>query len=842
MKLTQFADLLHRFDHQNVDYRQIADRVRELSGASFVVLNRFNSDGESFSTKAISGDRKYIQKAIDLLGFNFLEKKWPFDEQRQKLVGAQKTTVFEKLSDLTANELPNFAIDRVSSFLGLGRVYVVVTRNEGVKGDLTLIYAKGEYITNQELVESCIDLIGMAYSRLEAERILAEQKKELELKNTQLEKLSFNLPGFMYQYQMSADGSSCFPYASENIRRIYEVSPSEVMRDASLAIARIFEPDRQRVMDRITESYRTLQNWDDEYRVLLPERGLRWVWGSAHPETQGDGSVIWHGYITDVTDRKLMEDALRNDRNLLDSVITATNAGIWQWDIPSGNSVYNDRWAAMLGYTLDALRPLSIETLQRLAHPQDYEQTRLLLEKHFSGESEYYASEIRMQHKNGDWVWVLARGQVSKRDRQGRPLEMLGIHLDISESKRNEMRLIEAKQEAEKASRAKSEFLANMSHEIRTPLNGVIGFNELLSRTALNSVQRQYVENAIVSGHALLDIINNILDLSKIEAGRLELDLIRTDIIELAGEVSDMMAYQASVKNLELELQVDPATPRFALIDPVRVRQILVNLVGNAVKFTEKGLVQVSLRFIADGDIAGASLKGRFEFSVRDTGVGIQPEQRERLFKAFSQGDASVTRKYGGTGLGLVISNSLSLKMGSSILFESEPGVGSRFWFDIHTEADRKPACVIITPPHLRRNMPICALNPVILIAEDIRLNMILVKTLVLQAIPGATILQAENGTIAVTHFQQQAPDLILMDVQMPEMDGIAACKAIRADEQRVGAVKRVPIIALTAGALREERERCLESGMDDFLTKPIEPDKLTGILQTFLCASESSR
>jgi len=521
--------------------------------------------------------------------------------------------------------------------------------------------------------------------------------------------------------------------------------------------------------------------------------------------------------------------------------------------------------------------------------------------------------------------------------------------------------LIMAKDLAETANKAKSEFLANMSHEIRTPLNGVIGFTDLLQNTPLSTVQHQYVKNANASGYNLLGIINDILDFSKIEAGMMDLEIIKTDLIELLGQSADIIKYAADKKNLEVLLDIDANMPRFASVDAVRLKQIFANLMGNAVKFTEIGEIELKVSYEDIGD-----MQGKFSFSVRDTGIGISEEQQEKLFKVFSQADSSITRKYGGTGLGLVISEMIAKKMDSGINIVSEQGKGTTFYFDIETTVEHgekidttamksvkrcfviddnehnriilehtmanwgiecvscdnglaairiletsQPFDVIICDYHmpyidgletidLIRNklqltpekLPIILLHsssddaelhkkcdelairfqltkPVkteelygylcnihspikvkntvddkasqfkstdattILIAEDVDMNMLLVKFLLGKLLPNARILEATDGNEAVTMWQNEKPDIILMDMQMPEMDGVEATLVIRELEDGTG--KRVPIIALTAGALLEEREKCIIAGMDDFLTKPIEPDKLLQALNRFL-------
>ncbi len=543
-----------------------------------------------------------------------------------------------------------------------------------------------------------------------------------------------------------------------------------------------------------------------------------------------------------------------------------------------------------------------------------------------------------------------------------------GILVNIKERIETQRELVSSKEQSDAANKAKSEFLANMSHEIRTPLNGVIGFTELLLKTPLSHVQQQYAQNAHTSGQALLGIINDILDFSKIEAGKLELELIKTDVFELMEQTADIIKYHASQKELELLLNISLSIPRFAEVDPIRLKQVLINLLSNAVKFTEKGEIELKVSFEKIN-----SDQGRYTFSVRDTGIGISPEQKDRLFKAFSQADSSTTRKYGGSGLGLTISSLLVEKMGGKIALESIPGKGSAFSFIIETTYHKgtleqsfeplpikrvlvvddnvqnrqilehnfsywgiaftgcenglealktleknEPFDLIIVDYHMPymdgletiklireklvltpEEMPIILLHsssdgqelrdqckklgvrfnlikPVkaqvlyqflknihknksavsladkesatkylqqkacetidnikILIVEDSHMNMMLAKSLIKNILPCAEILEAIDGIEAVEITLEKHPHLVLMDVQMPGLDGLEACRQIREREQQKD--HRIPIIALTAGALKEERDRCIAAGMDDFLSKPIDMETLDKMIHKHL-------
>ncbi len=562
-----------------------------------------------------------------------------------------------------------------------------------------------------------------------------------------------------------------------------------------------------------------------EVRFTTKDGGFRWLEVFATLSLDEHDQIIGTtGVLNDVTERRLAEDRLRDQLQFTQQLIEVTPYPIYFQDVEGHylgfNKAFETFWGIERGeWTGKTVYDLLPRDLAHMHHDMDQ---HLLRE---TGTQSYEAPVQAADHKVHDTIYQKA--SFTRAD--GSVAGLIGIISDITEIKRAAAELQRAAEAAEAANRSKSDFLANMSHEIRTPMNGIIGMTELALDTELNPEQREYLGMVKSSADALLTIINDILDFSKIEAGKLGIEDIPFSLHQTLNESIKTLSLRATQKGLRLEAQIPPEVPEHLTGDPGRLRQILINLVGNAIKFTERGEIVVSVELEAsEGNEA------TLHFSIRDSGIGIPPDKQKDIFDAFSQADGSITRKYGGTGLGLSITTRLVEMMHGKIWVESEHGIGSTFHFTARfglcgeTGQEEKNE---VAAQGIRTRYSI-------LLVEDNPINQLLARTLLEKA--GHLVTLANNGCEGLEMLALASFDLVLMDMQMPEMDGIEATLRIREKERQHG--DHIPIIAMTANAMQGDRERCLEAGMDGYLSKPIQAGQLFATIETILLFNDRAK
>ena len=592
--------------------------------------------------------------------------------------------------------------------------------------------------------------------------------------------------------------------------RTYSV-PEEDVSETKDAIERVFRG----------ETIRSLAT-----RRLTKDGGILDVQLSASMFMGRDGKPAGRIMILrDVTAREKMAAALRESeeryRSLFEESIDAICIAGADGKILDFNRAALDMW----GYTREEMLRLDASGLyfdpgNRSSFKQDIET---------KGSVRDY--EVRYRKKDGT-LMECRESTILYRADDGSIIGYQGIIRDVTERNRMLVELRQAKEDAETANRSKTEFLASMSHEIRTPMNAIIGMADLLKETPLTPEQLQYVRVFSSAGENLLKIINDILDISKVEAGQLDLEQIDFDLVEIVEKTCEVVAMRAHEKGLDLAFHVRPDVPNYLVGDPVRLRQILINLIGNAIKFTAKGEVFLEVKKQSSELIGKGAKDVELLFSVTDTGIGIPPEKRNLIFDSFTQADSSTTREYGGTGLGLTISKRLVALMGGLIRVESEVNQGSTFSFTARFQVQADPKRFVQTPlvaakePAMAMPAAPADLQPLhILLVEDVEDNRLLIQSY-LKKTP-YQIEMAENGVIAVEKFTSGKYDLVLMDIQMPVMDGYTAAREIRAWERKQGVKKVTPIVALTAYATKEEEQKSVDAGCTAHLTKPIKKARL---------------
>ena len=601
----------------------------------------------------------------------------------------------------------------------------------------------------------------------------------------------------------------------------------------------------------------------------------RWLLVNADPQIAEDGNVERVVCtLSDITGQKHAEVALRQSEERFALAVKGANDGIWDWNIQTGHVYLSPGWKSMLGYE-DSAIPNYIDSFRKILHPDDLERVWAQVDSYLAGKSSSYEIEYRALHKDGSFRWILGRG-AALWDETGTPYRMVGSNTDITARKQVEEVLQQAKEAADAANRAKSEFLANMSHELRTPLNAILGFTQVISRdSSLSSEHQHYLKIITGSGEYLLSLLNNILEMSKIETGRLMLNESSFDLIHLLDTLEQMLRLKAESKGIELIFQIATDLPKYVKTDESKLRSCLINLVSNAIKFTSEG--RVTLRVRGGEGEWGSGRVGEWEsggvgevfysypetvqqsfppsphlfFEVEDTGSGIAPEEFDLLFEPFAQTETG-RKSQQGSGLGLTISRKFVQLLGGDISVSSTLGKGAIFKFDIQVglgeltkieKTQPKSKVIGLAPdqPEYR-----------ILLVEDRLENRLLLAQLLTSI--GFVVKEAENGQEAVTLWSSWQPHLIWMDIRMPLMDGYEATKQIRTLElerwveeemERRGEegtrghneencpthhpspMTKTVIIALTANAFEEDRQLTLSVGCDDFVRKPFREEEI---------------
>ncbi|MGZ5599038.1 MAG: ABC transporter substrate-binding protein [Methylobacter sp.] len=648
-------------------------------------------------------------------------------------------------------------------------------------------------------------------------------RRKLRIAKSTLGKLVSNAPGMTYQFQLNADGSYCLPFISKGIAGVLAINAKSVQHDATEIFALMHPDDLEPIWRSIRNSARQLTDWTEQFRVLHPQKGEIWVEGHATPEQLTHGAVLWHGFIHDITDRKLAEQALQNSEIRFRQMFEYVPIAYQSLDIEGCYLDLNDKTADMLGYKREELLgrcfgDFWIDTAKE-KFPIVFDNFKT---------TQHVSSELQLLRKDGRTLTVLIDGRI-QRDANSKFIQTHCILWDISERKHLENMLLEAKTAAENANKAKSDFLSHMSHELRTPLNAIIGFSQLLEigeLEPLSDTQKEAVAHIVTSSRQLLGLINKTLNLSRIESGKLDLYFENVDVEALKDDVLSLIQPFAAAHHIDMSYRCACPSKVFVRADSLRLRQILQNLLSNAIKYNRpEGSVTV------DCEVKGNNVR----ITVADTGIGISDQHRAKIFQSFQRLGADRSNVEG-TGIGLVICKQLIEVMGGSIGFDSTEGIGSRFWIELPVaEPERQTIKEASFDTPANSSYANAQLYGRVLYIEDSRVNISVMRQIFRQ-FPAIELLISENAEAGLALIQQTAPKLVLMDINLPGMNGLEALHIIKSNP----ATAAVPVVAVSAAATPHEVEAGLNAGFTAYLIKPFGIPELIELIHKTL--PETSR
>ncbi|MDX9789019.1 MAG: PAS domain S-box protein [Desulfobacterales bacterium] len=798
--------------------------LRDDSGALICSVHSIRdiTNRKKTEEKLLENERLYrslVELSPDLIGIH-CEGKWVFmNDTGARLLGGSSPADFigKPILDIIHPDFRQTVINRICRIADAGQKSQTLEQKL-IRLDGTVIEVEGAGVPIIFKGKPAIQVVI---------RDISERKRIEDEKNAvtdRLLKVAIHIPGLIYQFRIRPDGTSHFPFASHGINKIYGVSPDDVVEDASAVFDAVHPEDRERVAKKIAESAEKLTVWHDEYRTILPTGQSIWVEGIATPEKLKDNSILWHGYIKDISDRKLADEKLRKSEQRLAYLFSVNPTVAYTLDVSFAPTWVSSNIISLMGYRSEEV--LTPNWWRDNLHADDRKQA---ISKSASVLAKgRVTQEYRFLKKNGDVIWVHDELRLLC-DKCGNPTELIGAWTNISERKKAEQDRI-FRIVAEQASEAKSAFVANMSHEIRTPLNAILGFAQILVQDpTLTDRQAEQMQTIIRSGQHLLSLVNDILQLSRIEAGRSQLNMTNCRLDHLLDDIDMMFRSQVEEKGLQLIVERKKSVSWSINVDNGKLRQVIINLMSNALKFTKTGKIWLRVKVdTATEDVIQNQGGMRLQVDVEDTGPGIVDAELDSIFDAFAQSEAGI--KAGGTGLGLTISKRLIELMGGTITVKSSLSKGTCFCFQVPVAR----ADIMVETPIKEKMRSILHLAPGtgpfhILVVDDHKDNRDLLRA-ILQPL-GFEIAEAVNGQEAIDFLEKFSPHAILMDLRMPVMNGYEATIWIKASEKN----RTIPIIAVTASAFEDDEKAILATGVDGYIRRPVDRGELLEMLEKLI-------
>ncbi len=781
--------------------RAAAELVRQQANASLEQLNQALEAKVEERTAALRASEAQIRTMIETIPDLLLRVRRDgicLDIIHSRNQMGEFLPIKERLSDALPPELLQQQLEKIDQAISTGELQVYEHQ-----------FYKRDRMAYEEVR---IDAISPDEALVMVRDITDSKQAEIELKTSRAYYQCIIADQTELICRFLPDGSLTF--VNDAYCSFFQKSPEELLGQSFTPL--LPEEDKDIPSQHFNSLSRENPVVTYEHRVIAPDGTIAWQQWTDRALFDSDGDYVeFQAVGRDITPQKVVEEALRESEARWQFALEGAGDGVWDWNLQTDAIFLSRQLKAMLGYADHEMDECLAEWKSRI-HPEDKAQVEVDLNRCLRGELAAYQNEHRLCRKDGDYLWILDRGKVVEWTANGQPLRMIGVHTDISDRKTTEQELIKAKEAAESAALAKGSFLARMSHEIRTPMNGIIGMLSLLLDTELNQDQRFQARIAQSSAESLLSLLKDILDFSKVDAGKVELESLDFNLSQELGNLAKGMALKAQEKNLELVLDLRGVKQAMVKGDPGRLRQIFTNLIDNAIKFTQQGEIVIR------GDLEAVNDALIFTGSVNDTGIGIPQNKFDSLFDPFNQLGASTTRQYGGTGLGLAITQKLCEVMGGGIRVESELGKGSRFEFTARLQPSE--AVQQASPAVDMRDFTL-------LVVDDNTAN----REVLCGQLKGwgATVLDAAEGAKALALCEAQAQhsntshkppfDMVLLDMRMPDMDGAEFGKRLKADTR----FKAMPLVMMTSVANNGGAQSVGDLGFSAHFAKPVTPSEL---------------